>query len=60
MTICFYIKVFKGADSTGDSSRVDNMEKVNIISRLLQLEYPEDLCFALTTLRTTTRGMDVY
>ena len=45
-----------GADGGEDGARIKNPEVAEKVTELLQLESSEELCFALTTLRTTTRG----
>ncbi len=50
------IQEFAGADGGEDSARVSNPEAVKVVSEVLQLESSDELSFALTTLRTTTRG----
>ena len=47
---------FAGADGGNDNSVIANPESVGLVSKLLQLEEGQDLSFALTTLRTETRG----
>ena len=44
----------------GDSATVSNPELVETICQLLCLDSAEDLSFALTTLRTVTRGTRTY
>ena len=44
----------------GDSAAIKNPELVETISHMLHLENSEDLAFALTTLRTMTRGTLVH
>ena len=39
-----------------EHASVCSPEKVEIVCRLLGLEHPEDIAFALTTLRNFTRG----
>ena len=44
----------------GDSATVSNPELVETICQLLCLDSAEDLSFALTTLRTVTRGVYIH
>ena len=52
----FDLQEFVCADDGCDSARIQNLELVRTISELLCLESPDDLAFALTTLRSVTRG----
>ncbi len=45
-----------GADGGQDNATVKNPESVDLVAKLLGLESSKDLCFALITLRTETRG----
>ena len=58
----FYLSVsllqeFVGADGSDDNAIIENPEAAEQVTTVLQLENSQDLCFALTTLRTETRGM---
>ena len=53
---CVAVQEFIGADGGEDNAVVKNMAAAETVSKILQLESCEDLCFALTTLRTETRG----
>ena len=48
---------FVTAPGSDDTATVINRQTTAFIAaQLLQMDNPDDLCFALTTLRTTTRG----
>jgi len=54
--VLFMIQEFQGSDGGQDNARVKNPESADLVARLLGLEDSKDLCFALITLRTETRG----
>ena len=45
-----------GADEGDDNAVIKNPEAAELIAKLLVLESCQNMCFALTTLRTETRG----
>ena len=47
---------FRGADGGEDNARVKNRLVAKAVAQVLELESVGELCFALTTLRTETRG----
>ena len=47
---------FVGADGDNDNAEVSTPDVVESVAQLLHLEGSQELSFALTTLRTTTRG----
>ena len=53
----YSVQEFKGADSGNDNAEVSNREAAESAAKILQLESCDDLCFALTKLRTETRGV---
>lgn len=57
LCVIHLLQEFEGADGGEDSARVRNPEAVDSVSEVLQLESSDELSFALTTLRTTTRGI---
>ena len=50
------LQEFVGADGDNDNAEVSTPDVVESVAQLLHLEGSEELSFALTTLRTTTRG----
>ena len=55
-TRLFHFQEFRGADGGEDNSRVKNRVAAKAAAQALELESVGELCFALTTLRTETRG----
>ncbi len=53
---CIVLQEFEGADGTDDNAIIKNPESAKLVDEILGLENYDDLCFALTTLRTETRG----
>ena len=52
---------FVAAPRSDDTATVINKQtSPRIAAQLLQIDNDDDLCFALTTLRTTTRGLSMY
>lgn len=49
---------FEGDDGGDDNSVIKNPQSVELVAKLLELESSQELSFALTTLRTETRGME--
>ena len=50
------LQEFVGADGDNDNAEVSTPDVVESVAQLLHLEGSQELSFALTTLRTTTRG----
>ena len=53
----YCMQEFEGADGTDDDAVIKNPESAKLVDTILGLESYEDLSFALTTLRTETRGV---
>ena len=56
MPCTLYLQEFEGADGGEDNAAIQNPDSIKAVSDLLQMGGSEDISFALTTLRTTTRG----
>lgn len=56
----FPLQEFRGADGGEDNARVKNRLVAKAVAQVLELESVGELCFALTTLRTETRGQHVH
>jgi hypothetical protein len=55
LLVCVY-QEFRGAEDGEDNARVKNRQVAKAAAQVLELESAGELCFALTTLRTETRG----
>lgn len=53
------LQEFRGADGGEDNSRVRNRLLARAAAQALEIESVGELCFALTTLRTETRGIQL-
>lgn len=53
---CHASQEFVGEDGDNDNAEVSTPAVVESVAQLLHLEGSQELSFALTTLRTTTRG----
>lgn len=52
-----FLQEFRGLEEGEDNARVKNRQVAKTAAEVLQLESAGELCFALTTLRTETRGL---
>ena len=50
---------FRGVEDGEDNARVKNRQVAKAAAQVLELESAGELCFALTTLRTETRGQQL-
>ena len=50
---------FRGVEDGEDNARVKNRQVAKAAAQVLELESAGELCFALTTLRTETRGQNL-
>ena len=55
----FLFQEFRGVEDGEDNARVKNRQVAKAAAQVLELESAGELCFALTTLRTETRGQFV-